>query len=120
MRLAAATLAAVRRASLSNMTSTGVWLVQTGTKNQDGSDNLTFVETGDAFACNIQPAKGSEIPQPLALRNLSFFKLFVPYDAEPEAKNRVRVDGRDYEIHDVGDPRSPDLISKLLLVSLLQ
>jgi len=121
MLLPAGTLTAVRAASTRFMTSTGQWLVQSvSSTNTDGSNNYAFTATGPTFACNVEPMRGSEVPAPLALKNVSFFKLFVPYTQDPNVTERVTVDGLTYEVHDVQNPRSPDVISIMLTVSVLQ
>lgn len=99
------------------MTSTGQRLALGTTKNADGSDASTFTLTGSPFTCNIQEVRGSSLPLPFSEMDLSFYNLFIPYTISFAAKDRVRVDGNDYEVEDTDDDRSPDQISRKYLLS---
>lgn len=108
-----------RSASVSNQTSTGQRLLQTVSKNADGSNLTTFVVSGPVFTCNIQETKGDSLPIPFSQLDLSFFDLFIPHTISFNASDRVRVDGVDYEVQDTDDWLSPDQISRKYLISKL-
>lgn len=92
---------------------------QTTTVNGDGSRSTSYAASGPTFACNLQPMNGDEVPAPLALLNLKIYKVFMPYDTVPVAKNRMLIDGVTYEIQDVRNPRSPGMISNQAFLSRL-
>lgn len=108
-----------RQASVSNQTSTGQRLALATIKNPDGSDATTYTLTGSTFTCNIQEAHGNSLPMPFSEMDLSFFRLFIPQTISFAAKDRVRVDGNDFEVQDTDDYRSIDQISRQYLISKL-
>ncbi len=94
--------------------------IQTRTESVDalGGIVMTWVNAFEAVACRIDPVEAGrqEAVTNLALEGKTAWRLNIPYDQAISSENRIRHNGRQYEVETVEDTHSYSTIRRALLI----